>query len=95
MTSFRDKFPDIVNSSARTGWLTSILQLGAWVGALSAGVLAEVFTRKHAIFGGAPWFILGSFLNAGAQNSNYLYAGRFCNGVGVGILSTVGYITFV
>ncbi|KFZ24739.1 hypothetical protein V502_00800 [Pseudogymnoascus sp. VKM F-4520 (FW-2644)] len=90
MTSFRDKFPDIVNSSARTGWLTSILQLGGWIGALSAGVLAEVFTRKHAIFGGALWAILGSFLNAGAQNSNYLYAGRFCVGVGVGILSAVG-----
>ncbi|KFY93436.1 hypothetical protein V500_03697 [Pseudogymnoascus sp. VKM F-4518 (FW-2643)] len=90
MTSFRDKFSDIVNSSARTGWLTSILQLGGWIGALSAGVLAEVFTRKHAIFGGALWAILGSFPNAGAQNSNYLYAGRFCVGVGVGILSAVG-----
>ncbi|KAJ6086188.1 quinate permease [Penicillium sp. IBT 16267x] len=53
MTSFKADFPSIVGSSGATGWLTSILQLGGWFGALSADVFAEVFTRKHTIMSGA------------------------------------------
>ncbi|KAJ5915449.1 quinate permease [Penicillium verhagenii] len=90
MSSFKADFPDIVGSSGATGWLTSILQLGGWFGALSAGVLAEVFTRKHTILSGALWVILGSFLSAGAHNGSYLFAGRFLTGIGVGTLSAVG-----
>lgn len=90
MTSFKQDFPDIIASSGSTGWLTSILQLGGWFGALSAGVFAEVFTRKHTILAGALWVILGSYLSAGAQNGSYLFAGRFFTGIGVGTLSAVG-----
>lgn len=92
MTSFKANFPDIVGSSGATGWLTSILQLGGWIGALSSGVFAEVFTRKHTILSGALWVILGSFLSAGAHNGSYLFAGRFLTGIGVGTLSAVGYL---
>jgi MFS family permease len=90
MTRFRSDFGDIVSSPGATGWLTSILQLGGWAGALSAGVFAEVFTRRHTIFVGSLWVILGSFLAAGARNGAYLYAGRLFTGLGVGILSAVG-----
>ncbi|OBT88479.1 hypothetical protein VE02_03500 [Pseudogymnoascus sp. 03VT05] len=90
MSSFKADFPAIVNSSGSTGWLTSILQLGGWIGALSAGVFAEVFTRKHTILSGALWVILGSFLCAGARNGAFLFAGRFFTGIGVGTLSAVG-----
>ena len=92
MTSFKKDFPRIVGSSGLTGWLTSILQLGGWFGALSAGVFAEVFSRRHTIFAGSLWVILGSFLTAGAHNGSYLYAGRFFTGLGVGTLSAVGYV---
>lgn len=94
MSSFKQDFPDIVRSSGATGWLTSILQLGGWIGALSAGVFAEVFNRKHTILSGALWVIFGSFLSAGARDSSYLFAGRFFTGIGVGTLSTVGYVSF-
>lgn len=90
MTRFKADFPDIVSSSGATGWLTSILQLGGWIGALSAGIFAEVFTRKHTILSGGLWVILGSFLSAGAHNGSYLFAGRFFTGIGVGTLSAVG-----
>ncbi|KAJ5106608.1 hypothetical protein N7456_003283 [Penicillium angulare] len=90
MSRFKSDFPDIVNSSSATGWLTSILQLGGWIGSLSAGILAEVFTRKHTILSGGLWVILGSFLCAGAHNGSYLFAGRFFTGIGVGTLSAVG-----
>ena len=92
MHRFGADFPDIVSSAGKQGWLTSILQLGGWAGALSAGILCEVFTRKHTIFMGAMWAILGSFLTAGARNSGFLFAGRFFTGIGVGTLSATGYV---
>lgn len=90
MSSFGKKFPDIASSSTAQGWLTSILQLGGWAGALSAGILCELYSRKQTIFGGAIWVVLGSYLTAGAQNSGFLYAGRFFTGIGVGVLSATG-----
>ncbi|KAL2283941.1 hypothetical protein FJTKL_09191 [Diaporthe vaccinii] len=90
MPAFQRKFPHIASSSDAKGWLTSILQLGGWAGALSAGILCEVGSRKHTIFGGALWVILGSYLTAGARTEAYMYAGRFFTGIGVGTLSATG-----
>ena len=90
MHTFGKRFPHIVSDSSSKGWLTSILQLGGWIGALSAGVLCEIYTRKHTIFAGALWVVLGSYLTAGAASPAYLYAGRFFTGIGVGILSATG-----
>ena len=92
MSSFQKNFPDVAASSTSQGWLTSILQLGGWAGALSAGILCEIFSRKHTILGGALWVILGSYLTAGAHSSSYLYSGRFFTGIGVGTLSAVGCV---
>ncbi|KAK5122853.1 hypothetical protein LTR85_003768 [Meristemomyces frigidus] len=92
MPAFKADFPTVVASSGATGWLTSILQLGGWGGALTSGVFCEVFSRKHTIFWGAMWMILGSYLCAGAVTGQpaYLYAGRFFTGIGVGTLSAIG-----
>ncbi|EKG13413.1 Sugar/inositol transporter [Macrophomina phaseolina MS6] len=90
MHSFKQSFPDATSDSAKLGWLTSVLQLGGWVGSLSSGVFAQVFSRKHTMFVGALWVVLGSFLAAGAQNIAYLYAGRLFTGLGVGTLSAIG-----
>lgn len=83
-------FPNIANDAGAKGWLTSILQLGGWIGALTCGILCEIYGRKRTLFFGALWVILGSFLCAGAQSSAYLYAGRFFTGIGVGGLSATG-----
>ncbi|KAK2607881.1 hypothetical protein N8I77_006524 [Diaporthe amygdali] len=90
MPAFQRRFPHIASDSNAKGWLTSILQLGGWAGALSAGILCEIFSRKHTIFGGALWVILGSYLTAGAHTEVYMYAGRFLTGIGVGTLSATG-----
>ncbi|KAI5244708.1 general substrate transporter [Aureobasidium subglaciale] len=90
MPAFIEQFPDVHNSATATGWLTSILQLGGWLGAITSGVLCEVFSRKHSIAAASLWVILGSYLCAGASNSSYLLAGRFFTGIGVGTLSAVG-----
>ncbi|KAK8255562.1 quinate permease [Phyllosticta capitalensis] len=90
MHSFIEQFPDVANDSTKLGWLTSILQLGGWAGALSSGVFAQVFSRKYTMFWGALWVILGSYLAAGASTPGFLYSGRFFTGIGVGTLSAVG-----
>jgi MFS family permease len=90
MTAFGRDFPGLASNAGKKGWLTSILQLGGWIGSLSSGVFAEVFSRKHTMFGGALGVVLGSFLSAGAQSPSYLFAGRFFTGLGVGTLSAIG-----
>lgn len=91
MYSFQRDFPDVRNNASKLGWLTSILQLGGWIGSLSSGVFAEVFSRRHTMFAASMWVVLGSFLAAGARSTAYLYAGRFFTGLGVGSLSAIGY----
>jgi MFS family permease len=90
MPSFQQKFPDIHASASKQGWLTSILQLGGWLGSISCGVICEVYSRKRSLFFGALFTILGSFLCAGAQSTAFLFAGRFFTGIGVGNLSATG-----
>lgn len=90
MHSFGERFPDIANDSGQQGWLTAILQLSGWFGALVSGVTCEVISRKRTIFGCCLWVILGTYLTAGASTGEYLYAGRFFTGLGVGALSAAG-----
>ncbi|KAA8646561.1 hypothetical protein EYZ11_010964 [Aspergillus tanneri] len=92
MTRFKENFPSVVDSSAATGWLTSILQLGGIVGSLAAGILGEIYSRKYTMFFACCWVILGSYLYVGASagQPSLLYAGRFFTGLGVGLFSGVG-----
>jgi hypothetical protein len=50
MYSFQRDFAAVRNNASKLGWLTSILQLGGWIGSLSSGVFAEVFSRRHTTF---------------------------------------------
>lgn len=36
-------------NQSRKGWLTSILELGAWIGTLLSGFMAEAASRKYGI----------------------------------------------
>ncbi|KAG6828083.1 hypothetical protein H0H92_009311 [Tricholoma furcatifolium] len=88
-TSFKAKFPQTTEATVQS-LLTAILQIGGYVGSLTAGLFGEVFSRKHTILSGALWVILGSFLCAGAKDLAFLYSGRFFTGVGVGTLAGIG-----
>ncbi|KAK0343666.1 hypothetical protein LTR59_014727 [Friedmanniomyces endolithicus] len=74
------------------GWLTSILELGAWVGTIYSGFLAEIFSRKYAILMNTCIFIIGVVIQATAVTSaghSSILAGRFITGMGVGSLSMI------
>jgi MFS family permease len=49
---------------SRKGWLTSILELGAWVGALLSGFMAEAISRKYGILVASGVFIVGVVIQA-------------------------------
>jgi MFS family permease len=63
MNSFKDHMgnydTDRPEDQSRKGWLTSILELGAWLGCLLSGFMAEVFSRKRGILFATGVFILG------------------------------------
>lgn len=74
---------DYVANSSKKGWLTSILELGAWFGALYSGFLAEIISRKYAILVNTALFIVGVVVQCiavtGAGPSAIL-GGRFITG---------------
>ncbi|KXJ90419.1 putative hexose transport-related protein [Microdochium bolleyi] len=76
----------------KKGWLTAILELGAWVGALSSSFIAEYLSRKIGIIFATGIFIVGVCVQtiaiSGAGPSATL-AGRFITGWGVGSVSMI------
>ncbi|KAG8875663.1 hypothetical protein FRB97_004824 [Tulasnella sp. 331] len=87
MTNFDRKFASTVNNTGLKGMVTSILELGAWVGSLVNSYTSERFGRRGAIFIACVFFIFGVCLQTGARNAGFLYGGRFITGLGVGSLS--------
>ena len=59
---------------------------GAFCGAGLAGPAGDKFGRRWTILIGCVVYLLGGGLQTGAQNMNYLWAGRWLAGVGVGFL---------
>lgn len=59
MDSFIEKFP--MNSS-QTGFMVSILELGAWAGSWIIGYFADKIGRKYSIVLSCIIFLLGSAL---------------------------------
>lgn len=63
----------------KKGWLTSILELGAWVGTLLSGFMAEAISRKYGILVACAVFVVGVIIQAAAISAGYqaILAGRF------------------
>ncbi|KAI8384477.1 general substrate transporter [Radiomyces spectabilis] len=84
MPTFIARFP---MNDAINGFVVSILELGAWFGALIVGYFADRLGRKYSIVVFSVVFLLGSSIQGGAQNIGYLLGGRFVTGMGVGAMS--------
>lgn len=84
MQDFQERFP---MSSTQTGFMVSILELGAWAGSWIIGYFADRIGRKHSIVLSTLVFLLGSSIQGGAQNIGMLLGGRFVTGMSVGALS--------
>ncbi|RDI84679.1 hypothetical protein Vi05172_g5255 [Venturia inaequalis] len=75
------------SDSSKVGWLTSILELGAWVGTLYSGFLAEILSRKYAILINVAIFIIGVVVQATAVTGSG--PSSILGGMGVGSLSMI------
>lgn len=69
--------------------MTSILELGAWVGTLFNGYLADAVGRRMCALIACIVFMVGVIVQACTENKDYVFAGRFVTGLGVGSLSMI------
>ena len=78
-----------VIDQTKKGWLTSIFELGAWVGCLYSGFIAETLSRKYAIILNVGIFIIGVIVQSMAviTGSSCILGGRFVTGLAIGALS--------
>lgn len=83
---------DWVHNQSKKGWLTAILELGAWIGTLYSGFLAEILSRKYAILVNVAVFIIGVVIQCTGvtgSGASSILGGRFITGMGVGSLSMI------
>lgn len=73
----------VLNSSEKE-LITSITSGGAFIGAIAAGLTADRFGRKGAIYMGCVLFIVGAVLQACAYSLAQMTVGRLVVGLGVG-----------
>ncbi|KAH9822831.1 putative MFS monosaccharide transporter [Teratosphaeria destructans] len=71
------------------GLLTAMIELGALLGALNQGWIADRYSRKYSIVIAVCIFTVGSALQTGAVDYSMLVVARFVGGVGIGMLSMV------
>ena len=69
--------------------IVSTVLLGALLGAIFGGSLADHFGRRAALFLTSFLFIIGTYLLTSAYSIFELIVGRFITGVGVGLTSLV------
>lgn len=91
MPAFERHMGDYVLDQTKKGWLTAILELGAWIGTLLSGFLAEAISRKYGILVATFVFMLGVVIQATAVKvgPDAILAGRFITGMGVGSLAMI------
>lgn len=81
--------PEFNMTAHQEGWVTSMLLVGAAVGALTAGRIADRFGRRLTLIAGGIIFVLGSIWCALAGSVTMLATARTFLGFAVGAVSIV------
>ncbi|EOD43235.1 putative mfs monosaccharide protein [Neofusicoccum parvum UCRNP2] len=93
MDQFLDRFPRVSDTASGggfwKGFMTAMIQLGALIGAINQGWIAERISRRYSIIVAVIIFVIGSAIQTGAVDYAMLVVGRLIGGVGVGMLSMV------
>jgi hypothetical protein len=88
MDQFLERFPRVSTAASGAGFwkglMTAMLELGALVGALFAGYLADKLSRKYSIVVAVAVFTVGSILQTAAVEYAMLTVGRLIGGLGIG-----------
>ncbi|KAK4154216.1 quinate permease [Chaetomidium leptoderma] len=91
MPAFNRHMGEYTTDQTKKGWLTAILELGAWLGTLLSGFMAETLSRKYSVLVACAVFVIGVIVQATAVTAghNAILAGRFVTGMGVGSLAMI------
>ncbi|KAG0246835.1 hypothetical protein BGX31_008078 [Mortierella sp. GBA43] len=76
-------------SSSLQGGIVAAMAAGSFVGALAAGPLGDMISRKRTVMLGASIWIIGSIIQCASVNVGMLIVGRLVNGVAVGLCSMI------
>ena len=80
-------------SEGRISLIVSILSVGTFVGALAAGIIADITGRRWGIILSVMLpFNLGVALQVASTSQPMFIAGRFFAGLGVGLVSAQGVL---
>lgn len=76
-------------STSESELITSLTSGGALVGAVFAGLSADKYGRKKAIYAGCGLFLTGSVIQASSFSVPQMSVGRFLVGLGVGFAAMI------
>lgn len=82
-------FPLLASDATLQGWMVSVLALGAMFGAFINGPICDAYSRRWSMLYANIVFLIGSTLQAAAQNIPMIFIGRFFAGLAIGMLSMV------
>jgi len=71
------------------GWINALFTLGALVGAVPAGSIADAVGRRRTIYSAALLFTIAASVQTGAVNMDMMYVGRFFGGIAIGMVSAI------
>ncbi|KAF4546319.1 putative mfs monosaccharide transporter protein [Lasiodiplodia theobromae] len=87
MDQFLDQYPELKGGGFWTGFMTAMLELGAFLGCFFMPWLADKISRKWALSVVVIIFCIGAIIQTAAPNYGTLVFGRFFGGIGVGTLA--------
>ena len=79
----------VETTSSEKELITSLCSVGAFIGAIIAGLTADKFGRKIAIYVGCVLFVAGAIIQAAAYTIAQMSVGRLIVGFGVGSAAMV------
>ncbi|OJD34080.1 high-affinity glucose protein [Diplodia corticola] len=86
MDEFHKTFPQS-NTAFGKGFMTGMLEFGAFLGCFFMPTLADMISRKRALTVVVVIFNIGAIMQTAAQSYGVLVAGRTIGGIGVGTLA--------
>ncbi len=93
MPQFLARFTRVSETASGAGFwkglLTAMIELGAFIGALNQGWVADKISRKYSIVVAVIVFTVGSVLQTAAVDYSMLVVARLIGGIGIGMLSMV------
>ncbi|KAF2835788.1 general substrate transporter [Patellaria atrata CBS 101060] len=93
MPQFLDRFSRVSETAGGAGFwkglMTAMIELGALLGALNQGWIADKISRKYSIVVAVVIFTVGSILQTAAVDYAMLVVARLIGGIGIGMLSMV------